>query len=254
MKHILFIIVCVGFLFFIATDSNAQDTYRTPSQELVNLVDGVRNPSLSISPDRTTILLQERPSLPSIEELAQPELRLAGIRINPKTNGPSRSGYVTGFTLRNAETGVDRVVSGLPGNPKIINVSWAPDGKHFAFLLITDSSLDLWVADVAAATARKLYAGQVNGTYYGSPFDWTREGSSLLVQTIPNDRGPAPERSMLPTGPVIQENIGESRPARTYQDLLEDGHDEDLFDYYFTSQLAEISLSGEVQYLGEPAI
>jgi len=254
MKHILFIIVCVGFLFFIATDSKAQDTYRTPSQELVNLVDGVRNPSLSISPDRTTILLQERPSLPSIEELAQPELRLAGIRINPKTNGPSRSGYVTGFTLRNAETGVDRVVSGLPGNPKIINVSWAPDGKHFAFLLITDSSLDLWVADVAAATASKLYAGQVNGTYYGSPFDWTREGSSLLVQTIPNDRDPAPERSMLPTGPVIQENIGESRPARTYQDLLEDGHDEDLFDYYFTSQLAEISLSGEVQYLGEPAI
>ena len=254
MNRKLFIISCTFFLFFIAAELIAQDTYKTPSRDLVNLVDGVRNPSVSISPDRNTVLLQERPSLPSIEELAQPELRLAGIRINPATNGPSRPGYVTGFTLRDIETGEDRVVTGLPADPKIINVSWSPDGSYFAFLLITDNSLDLWIADVSTASAEKLYDGHINGTYYGSPFDWSRDGSSLLVQTVPENRGAVPEGSMLPTGPVIQENIGESRPARTYQDLLEDSHDEELFDYYFTSQLAEVSVSGDVQYLGEPGI
>src|SRR5690625_7680575 len=68
----------------------------TPSQELVNLVEGARNPQVSVSPDRSVLLLQDRPSLPAIEEIAQPELRLAGIRINPNTNGSSRPGYVTG--------------------------------------------------------------------------------------------------------------------------------------------------------------
>lgn len=240
--------------FFSGATLIAQDNYMVPSQELVDLVDGVRTPAVSVSPDRQTILLQERPALPSIEELAQPELRLAGIRINPNTNGPSRPGYVTGFTLRNIETGEDRQVTGLPENPRIINVSWAPDGSHFAFLLITDNSLDLWIADAGRAAAKKLYGGKINNTYYGSPFGWSRDGSSLLVQTVPADRGPKPERSLLPGGPVIQENIGEARPARTFQDLLQNSHDEELFDYYFTSQLVDISLTGELTYLGEPAI
>lgn len=254
MAHKLLIVLLVYFLCIYPSDSFAQDQYMVPSQELVDLVDGVRNPSISISPDKSTILLRERPSLPSIEELAQPELRLAGIRINPMTNGPSRPGYVTGLTLRDIETGEDRIVSGLPDNPKIMNVSWSPDGDYFAFLLIMDNSLDLWIADVSTASAEQLFDGQVNDTYYGSPFDWSRDGSSLLVQTVPKNRPAAPERSLLPTGPVVQENIGESTPARTYQDLLKDNHDEDLFDYYFTSQLAEISISGEVEYLGEPAL
>ena len=225
-----------------------------PSQELVDLVDGARTPSVSISPDRQLMLLQDVPALPSIEEIAQPELRLAGIRINPNTNGPSRPGYVTGFTIRDLNSGEDREVTGIPDNARITNTSWSPDGSHFAFLLITENSLELWVADTATATARKLSDGGVNNTYFGSPFSWTRDGESMMVQMVPENRGEAPIRSAVPTGPTIQENIGDARPARTYQDLLQDRHDEDLFDYYFTSQLFEISLNGDHQAIGEPAI
>ncbi len=232
----------------------AQDTYMVPSQELVDLVDGARTPSVSISPDRQLMLLQGVPALPSIEEIAQPELRLAGIRINPNTNGPSRPGYVTGFTIRDLNSGEDREVTGIPDNARITNTSWSPDGSHFAFLLITENSLELWVADTATATARKLSDGGVNNTYFGSPFSWTRDGESMMVQMVPENRGEAPIRSAVPTGPTIQENIGDARPARTYQDLLQDRHDEDLFDYYFTSQLFEISLNGDHQAIGEPAI
>ena len=234
--------------------SFAQDTYQKPSQDLIDLVDGARTPSVSFSPDRSTLLLQEVPALPTISEIAQPELRLAGIRINPNTNGPSRPGYVTGFTLRDMETGEDRVVTGLPDSPVITNVSWSPDGNYFAFLLNTEDSLELWVADVSSAEAKKLADGGVNNTYYGSPYSWTRDSSGLIVQMVPDDRGDVPVKSMIPTGPVIQESLGEARPARTYQDLLQDSHDEELFDYYFTSQLKEVSLDGAVTTLGEPAI
>lgn len=54
----------------------AQQGYMVPSQELVDLVDGARTPSVSISPDRQTLLMMELPSLPAIAELAQPEPNL----------------------------------------------------------------------------------------------------------------------------------------------------------------------------------
>lgn len=248
------LLLTFAILFTFTNLTYSQDTYQQPSQELIDLVDGARNPSVSFSPDRSTLLLQDVPSLPSIAEMAQPELRLAGIRINPNTNGPSRPGYVTGFTLRNMETGEDRYVTGLPGDPVITNVSWSPTGSHIAFLLNTDHSLELWLVDVESASAGKLADGSVNNTYYGSPFSWTRDGDALIVQMIPDERGDVPQESMVPTGPVIQESLGEARPARTYQDLLQNSHDEELFDYYFTSQLTEVTLDGAVRKLGEPAI
>ncbi|MCC5913517.1 MAG: S9 family peptidase [Balneolaceae bacterium] len=244
----------IALLLFLQTDLFAQDSYQVPSQELVNLVDGARNPSVSFSPDRKTLLLQDVPSLPSIAEMAQPELRLGGIRINPNTGGPSRPGYVTGFTLRDMETGADREVSGLPENAVITNVSWAPDGARFAFLLNREDRLELWMADVETAEASRLADGRVNNTYFGSPYSWTRDSDALIVRFIPENRGEEPQQSTAPTGPVIQENLGVTRPARTFQDLLQNSHDEDLFDYHFTSQLAEVKVSGDVHMLGEPAI
>jgi dipeptidyl aminopeptidase/acylaminoacyl peptidase len=252
MVRSLILLLC--FLPLVLQDLSAQDTYMVPSQELVDLVDGARSPSVSFSPDQNTLLLQDVPSLPSIAELAQPELRLAGIRINPNTNGPSRSGYVIGFTLRDMDTGEDRAVTGLPENPVMTNVSWAPDGAHFVFLLNTPDSLELWVVNVTTAIARKLTAGSVNNTYYGSPLNWTRDGDALIVNMLPDQRGDVPQKSLIPTGPVIEENLGETRPARTYQDLLQDSHDEDLFEFYFTSQLVEVSLNGNKKNIGGPAI
>src|SRR5690625_7044446 len=105
----------------------------TPSQDLVILVDGSRNPQVLVSPDRSVLLLQDHPSLPAIEEIAQPELRLAGIRIKPNTTGSSRLGYVTGFTLRDLETGSDTEITGIPEGSRMTNVSWSPDGSYFAF-------------------------------------------------------------------------------------------------------------------------
>ena len=63
----------------------AQDTgteYREPPPELMALVDAPRTPGVSLSPDRSTMLLLLRPSLPSIAEVSAPESRLAGLRIN----------------------------------------------------------------------------------------------------------------------------------------------------------------------------
>ena len=65
----------------------ADDGYKIPPKAIADLVDAPITPNVLLSPDKKHLLILERTSLPSIEELSQPELRLAGLRINPMTNG-----------------------------------------------------------------------------------------------------------------------------------------------------------------------
>src|SRR6056297_839064 len=93
----------------------AQTSYQTPPPELAALVDAPPTPRVSLSPDRDQMLLMSRPSLPSIAELAEPELGLAGARINPRTNGPSRASSYNGLSLQPVEANAaERPVAGLP--------------------------------------------------------------------------------------------------------------------------------------------
>lgn len=69
---------------------SAQEKYRDPSPAIVRILDAPPTPIVVLSPDRTKFLMLERPTLPPIWEVAAPELRLAGDRINPRTNAQSR--------------------------------------------------------------------------------------------------------------------------------------------------------------------
>lgn len=231
----------------------AQYGYLEPSQAMIDLVDGDATPSISISPKGDYMALLFRPGQPSIEEVAEPELRLAGIRINPRTNGPSRSRTLNAIMFRNMETGKDTKVSGLPKNPRISDVNWAPDGKNVAFLLTTATEIQLWVADVKTAKASRLSNISVNDSY-GSPIEWSRDSKSILVKSISAQRGEAPTKKAAPLGPTIEESVGKTAPARTYQDLLANKHDEDLFDHYFSSEIVEVSLKGEIKKIANSGI
>jgi hypothetical protein len=110
---------------------NAQEamTYQTPSKEIAQLVDAPLPPVVSVNATKDWMLLIHRPGYPSIEELAQPELRLAGLRMNPRTNGSSRGRSYNGLTLKNIQTGKEYEVKGLPEKLQIENVDWSPDGS-----------------------------------------------------------------------------------------------------------------------------
>ncbi|MGW8264982.1 MAG: S9 family peptidase [Longimicrobiales bacterium] len=238
-----------------ATPIRAQEpgmAYRMPPPELAALVDAPRTPAVSLSPDRSTMLLMQPPSLPSIAEVSAPESRLAGLRINPRNNGPSRGTAFIGLRFRDL-AGRETEVRGLPAEPRIRNVRWAPDGRHVAFTHELLDHIELWVVEVETGQARRLLDQAVNAAY-GSPFTWVSDGRTLLVQTIPAGRGPAPAAPEVPTGPVVQETAGEAAPARTYQDLLKNPHDEALFEHYATSQLMRVDLDGSAAPLGEPSL
>lgn len=234
------------------TPLEAQDPYRRPPEALARLVDAPATPGVLLSPDQDRLLILTRPTLGSIAELAEPELRLAGLRVNPGNTGPSRATTWDGMTLV-ALDGAPTPVVGLGDESRIRNVRWSPDGAHVAFTLDSPDRISLQVLDATTGRIRSILAVPVHDAAYGPPFQWI-DGRSLLVRTVPEGRGPAPERPSVPVGPVIQETLGEEAQARTYQDLLEDAHDEALFSHYMTSQLVRVTLDGSVTTVGGPGI
>lgn len=233
--------------------SMGQEGYQTPPEALARLVDAPTTPTLSMSPDEKYLLLMDQQSLPSIAELAEPELRLAGIRLNPRIMGPSRARHYTALRIKALE-GPEIALSGLPPSSRIRNVKWSPDGRHIAFTLDREDRIELFVADVTTGAARRLTDLPINNVYGGAPVEWMADSESILARTVPANYPAPPEAPLAPGGPILQENLGEKAAARTYQDLLENNHDEALFEYYTTSQLVLLDLNGNMSMLGEPAL
>ncbi|MCP4654348.1 MAG: prolyl oligopeptidase family serine peptidase [bacterium] len=235
----------------------AEDGYRVPPEALVDIVDAPLTPVVRTSPNLEWMLLLELPSLPPIRELAQPELRLAGMRIKPRINGPSRRLPFSGITVVRISDGSTYEIDGLPEPARIGNLSWSPDGSHIAFTNVRDgdreSGIELWIAEIATGRARRLKDATLSLTAGIAPA-WLADSRELVCALVPGDRGDEPRASMVPSGPVIQENVGKTAPARTFQDLLKNAHDEALFEYYFTAELVRISLDGVLTPIGEPGL
>lgn len=85
-------------------------------------------------------------------------------------------------------------------------------------------------------------------------YSWV-DDKTIVVSTIPASHGSPPKKPLSPACPNIQSNEQKLVVQnRTYQDLLKDKHDEDLFDFYTTTQLVLVTLDGTVRHIGSPAI
>ncbi|MGC2618581.1 MAG: S9 family peptidase, partial [Acidobacteriaceae bacterium] len=236
-------------------------TYQKPPQAIVDLLEAPPTPLVMVSPSAKgtprTLLIEQPGGLLTIADLAQPELRLAGLRFNPRTNGPSRLPYIIGLKFKTLPAGKEISVTGLPAHPHIEYAQWSPDAHRIAFVVITGDNpgagLSLWTADAANGHAANVPGVALNGVF-GDPCSWMPDSHSLLCRTVPANRGPAPVRSEVPTGPSVQQNLGRVTPARTYEDLLKNPEDERFFDYYATAQVRVVSLTGTSKAIGKAAV
>ncbi|HWR82506.1 MAG TPA: prolyl oligopeptidase family serine peptidase [Candidatus Deferrimicrobium sp.] len=227
--------------------------YQMPPKAIADLVDAPPTPIVFVGPDQQWLLILKYPPLTTLEDLSQPELRLAGLRINPRTNGPSRQTYYTEAVFKKLSDGKEHPLSGLPSKVRMTNIDWSPDGRWIAFTLTHSDLIELWVAEVKNGEAKKILPVAINDAY-GDAFTWVSDSRTILARTVPVDRGAVPSAPVVPTGPNIQENTGSKAPARTYQDLLKNPYDAALLEYYATSQLVEVTLDGQRTAIGKPAV
>src|SRR5581483_2087298 len=242
-----------------AVAAHAPFKYQRPPDPIPAMVEASPTPELVVSPTRDTVILVDWLRNPPISDLAAPMLRLAGLRINPATNGAHRIQHNIGLRIVTIAGGKEQKVA-LPSNALVSVPRYSPDGKKFSFTNTTANGIELWVGDVGSATAHKVPGVTVSAIFasgFGGrdPVEWMPGSKSLLVTTVPAGRGAAPKAADVPDGPNVQESYGKPAPVATYEDLLKNPHDVALFDYYATAQLAMVDVaSGRATPVGKPAV
>jgi dipeptidyl aminopeptidase/acylaminoacyl peptidase len=223
-------------------------TYQKPPSAIEELLYAPVTPVVKASPNHSMLLVEQPQSFPTIAEVAQPRHRLAGIRFNPATNGPSREVSSVKVWLQRLADGARQPLAGLPPTLKASHATWSPDSKRVAFVQKEPAGLQLWVVDVAKASARRVGSFKLNAVL-GAPCAWMADSQALLCKIVPAARGAAPSLNNVPSGPNVEENLGKVTPARTYEDLLKTPQDEVMFAFYATSELIVVSLDGTYRTL-----
>ncbi len=258
-----------SLLFLSVLAGSAAQTWQKPPKVVLDALNAPTTPTLAISPTRTHALQGQAVRYPPMSEVSQPMLRLAGQRINPRTNGLHNTTFNTSLTLRKLPEGTEIKVETPPG-AKLSGGRWSPDGAHVAFTNTTATGIDLWVADTATGKARKIEGVRINAVMGaaagtggrggfsgggGGNVQWLPDSKGLLVFTVKAARGPAPAAAAVPTGPNVQESLGGAMPETTHEDMLQNAHDEAVWEYYATSQLMAVDLAtGKATPVGKPGI
>ncbi|CAN5532379.1 S9 family peptidase [soil metagenome] len=230
-----------------------------------NILDVLRAPSPAVpyvNPTGDSILFVSWVDYPAMARVAEPFLKLAGVRVEPRTRRKhdTPGGYgippcARELSLVAIATGAETKVL-LPPGGCAEAFSWSADGKRFAFRNTAADAVELWVGDATNGEVHSIPGVRLN-PMLGSASQWMPDQKRFLVKLVPDALPPPPPAPLVPVAPSIQETNGEKGQSSTYEnrDTLSNKHDEDLFDYYGASQLALVDLaSGAITRIGKPAI
>ncbi len=235
--------------------------YSQPPKNILDVLHAPSPPSPYVSPTLDSILLVSWQSYPPMSRVATPFLRLAGVRVESRNHSKhdTPGGYgitpcATAFEIVRV-AGATRTPIALPAGACPGAPRWAADGQHFAFANLAADSVELWIGDTQTGAIRKVPGARLNPMFNGE-MQWLPDQKSLIVKLVPEGIGAPPPEPSIPAGPSIQESDGQKGQSSTYEnrDTLSNKHDEDLFDYYATSQLAFVDATSlAITPTGTPA-
>jgi len=244
-----------------AAPAKAVSGYNQPPKYILDVMHAPSSPSPSVSPTHDAIILVTMQDYPPMSRVATPYLRLAGVRVEPKNHSKHDTPGGYGITVCATSFELVRVADGkqihvalpagaCPGSP-----IWAADGKHFAFANTAPDAVELWIGDAVTGKVHPVPGTHLN-PMFGDDIQWMPDQKTLLVKLVPQGIGAPPSAPIELSGPSIQETGGQKGQSSTYEnrDTLNNKHDEDLFDFYASSQLAFVNAAtAAITPIGKPA-
>jgi dipeptidyl aminopeptidase/acylaminoacyl peptidase len=225
--------------------------WQSPPEELLEVLHTPRLPRVWTAPTGEYLFLANPVLYPPLTELAAPMHKLAGIRVNPATNGRHGQHGGTSPRLVRIEDGVTTPLN-LPEDAEVLSVVWTVDSQRFALVVKHSDHIGLWIGSVEGKPTR--IENLALNPLMGTAVSWLPDQKRLLIRRIPQ-RGSIPEPPAIPAGPKILEGVGASaRSTYEARNLLETAYDDALFEYYTTSELVIVDpATGKVKVIGAPA-
>ncbi len=194
----------LSFAVMSAESAPAQTPYKLPPGDVVAILDAPPPPLAIDSPTRDALLLVDVQPYPSIEMLAEPVLRLAGVRINPRIGGSQRTIQFTGMTIQPLDNSPARRDRNCRTG-RVFNVrSWSNDGKRIAF------ARDLDDAGRALGRRRGHRPGEADprrqlNDVLVDEITWLSDNRHILAVLVPEGRGAGHRRRRgLPSVPTCR--------------------------------------------------
>ena len=241
MKKIVLLFSCFLHLYtasiqtVIAQEVNtSKNTWKSPEEDILKILHAPKLPITSISPAKTHMILSDPVTYPSLSELAAPMLKLAGTRVNPKNNYYHGSHGGTSPRILTIKDGAILELN-IPDNAEILATNWTSDGKRFALTVGFEDRVELWTGDITGNVEK--VSDIILNPLMDQAVKWFPDQKKLLIRRIHN-RGASPQKSAMPIGPKVLEDVGASaRSTYEARNLLETSYDDKLFSYYSNSEL-----------------
>ncbi len=249
MKKVL--LFAAGLLLIVGVKAQDAIDYQVPPKDIANLLLAKPTPAVNMDSKGNWLLLSDYILYPTVEQLARPELRVAGLRINPLNFAPSRQFFISNFTLKDVHTGKTYSIEGMPEPLLAGYIGWNPSETKILFTQTNADAVDLYVIDIAAKKATRINTTPLN-VVLGRKVSWLDDNTTIYT-TIVKPASAAPAKPLMPKGPSIQESLGKTAPSATFEDLIKSPFDEQVFEFYATSQLVQ-NKNGLESPIGQPAI
>src|SRR5262245_61869172 len=111
----------------------AETGWKRPPEAVLEVLHAPDLPLAWPNPTGDILVLAQPLRYPPIADLAQPMLKLAGVRINPANNGMHADNSFVELTLKRVADGAETKI-GLPADARVTRFLWSADGRRFAFL------------------------------------------------------------------------------------------------------------------------
>ncbi len=242
MKKLFFTISILSICFLsgektIAQSNNLKEnenSWKSPGEDILKVLHAPKLPSTSISPDKKYMILKDPIIYPTLSELSQPMLKLAGIRVNPKNNyyhGRHGGTSPRVFNIKNGKT----TPLNIPNLAEVLSIYWAPDSERFAFSVAFENSVELWMGNVNGEIEK--VPDMILNPLMDTAVRWFADGENILVRRIGN-RGSTPQKPVVPNGPKILEDAGATaRSTYEARNLLTTAFEDEQFSYYTQCEL-----------------
>jgi dipeptidyl aminopeptidase/acylaminoacyl peptidase len=252
------------------SQSMERDGYVLPPESVQELFRRDKNIATldRLSPDGDHFVIPQFQELTDLKLMSQRTLRLAMLEFVPAVNREWRLATYGNYGLSFYSLKERRTYPvALPAETFVSDMRWSPDGSQLGFIAHMPTASQVWVADVRTGEARAVSDAPVMATLVARPggggdtpetaagrmLQWLPDGS-LLTVLVPHGRGPEPAQPDVPASPIIRRSRDKETPTSTQPFLLRTAHDERLFKYYTTAQLAIVAPGRPPRPVGPPAM